>query len=174
VPEVLSASVQWRSHGLRVVPALQYDTGFKYGSPFAWIGYDPSSGCTAADTTTCATLFRPDPYTGSYDSLGQFKSPSTLSLSLQAAKDLGKGVTLTAIVTNLYQHCFTHGYPWETGGAHICSYAVNPPQSTSDGVYLGNASNANVTSALQNDPYGYAPYSASFPLNVYVSLQVKL
>lgn len=177
VPEVLTASVQWRKHGLRIVPALQYDAGFKYGSPFAWSGYDPSSGCTAADTTKCATLFRPDPYTGMYDSLGQFKSPGTLSLSLQAAKDLGKGVTLTAIVTNLYQHCFTHGYAWETGGSHVCSYALNPPQGNGfspGGPYLGNATNAKVNSPLENDPYGYAPYSASFPLNVYISLQVKI
>jgi hypothetical protein len=86
---------------------------------------------------------------------------------------LSKKITVSAIVTNLYQHCFTHGYAWETGGPNVCSYAVNPPQS-SGGPYLGNATNSHVNNALENDPYGYAPYSGSFPLNAYFSVQVRL
>jgi hypothetical protein len=174
VPEVLTAIVQWRHQGWRVVPTVQYDLGFRYSSPFAWIGYDPTStGCGVADTTTCASLYRPDPYTGSYDGLGTFKSPSTLSLGLQVAKDVSKNVTVSAILTNIVQHCFTHGYAWETGGSNVCSYAINPPQG-SGGPFLGNASNANVNNKLENDPYGYAPYNGSFPFGAFVSLQVKL
>jgi hypothetical protein len=174
VPEVLEATVQWRHDGWRVVPDVQYDLGFRYSSPFAWTGYDPSSAtCTPGDTTTCATLFRPDPYTGRYDGLGTFKSPSTLTLGLQVAKDITKKLTVSAVFTNLVQQCFTHAYPWETGGAHACSYAQNPSQA-SGGPYLGNASNPNVNNKLENDPYGYAPYTGSFPFGAFVSLSLKI
>jgi hypothetical protein len=174
VPAVLEATVQWRRNGWRVVPDLQYDLGFRYSSPFAWVGYDPSSAtCSATNTTACATLYRPDPYTGSYDGLGTFKSPSTLSLGLQVAKDVVKNVTISAVLTNIVQECFTHNYPWETGGSHVCSYAQNPTQS-SGGPYLGNASNPNVNNKLENDPYGYAPYTGSFPFSAFVSLSVKI
>jgi hypothetical protein len=174
VPEVLEATVQWRHKGWRVVPDVQYDLGFRYSTPFAWTGYDPSSAtCAPGSTLSCATLYRPDPYTGSYDGLGTFESPSTLSLGLQVAKDISKTVTVSAILTNIVQQCYTHGYAWETGGSHVCSYAQNPTQA-SGGPYVGNATNPNVTNKLQSDPYGYAPYTGSFPFGAFVSLTVKL
>ncbi len=174
IPEVLTALVQWKHGPWSIVPSLQYDLGFRYSSPFAWIGYDPSSSaCTAGDTTTCATLYRPDPYTGGYDGLGTFMSPSTLSLGLQVNRTLSKNVTVNAIFTNIVEQCYTHGYAWETGGPHVCAYAINPPQG-SGGPFLGNATNHAVNNALENDPYGYAPYNGAFPFGAYVGLQVKL
>ncbi len=127
VPYTTTAIIQYRKNGLRLVPTFQYDSGFRYGNPFTWIGYDPSSGaCPATDTSQCvvadATVFRPNPYTGRFDSLGDFKSPGKLTVSMQIAKDLSKRVTATAILSNLYRHCFTRGYAWEQGGSQACNY----------------------------------------------------
>jgi len=80
---------------------------------------------------------------------------------------------LNAIFSNLFQQCYTHGYAWETGGNHVCAYAINPPQA-SGGPFLGNAKNSAVNNALENDPYGYAPYNGAFPFGAFVSVSVKL
>ncbi len=80
-----------------------------------------SASCTPGDTTTCATLYRPDPYTGQYDGLGSFKSPSTLTLGLQVAKDITRELTVSAIFTNIVQQCFTHAYTPAEGRANDAS-----------------------------------------------------
>ncbi len=83
-------------------------------------------GNPGSDTASCiaagGVIFRPNPYTGRYDSLGEWKSPGTLTLSAQVAKDFSKRVTGTLILTNLYRHCFTRGYAWEQGGDQACAY----------------------------------------------------
>ncbi len=50
VPYTMTAIMQYRKNGLRIVPTVQYDSGFRYGSPFAWQGYDPSACATTAPT----------------------------------------------------------------------------------------------------------------------------
>jgi hypothetical protein len=179
IPYVLTGILQYRKNGWRVVPTLQYDSGPRYGSPLAWYGYDPSSGagCTTANTAgTCGAVFRPNPYTGRYDSLGEFRNPSTLTISMQVAKDLSRRVTATAILTNLYRHCFTHGYAWETGGSQACGYLYNADMvpGISGGAFLGNGTGPTATNFLQHDPYGYAPAGGPVPFNAFISLQVKM
>lgn len=178
VPYTTTAIVQYRKNGWRVVPTFQYDSGFRYGNPFTWVGYDPSSGsCTAADTSQCmaagATVFRPNPYTGRFDGLGTFKSPGQLTISMQLAKDFSKRVTATAIFTNIYRHCFTRGYAWEQGGSQACNYYSQTPY-VAGGTYLGNASTPSGTYRVQNDPYGYSPGNTGLPFNAFFSLNVKM
>jgi hypothetical protein len=176
VPYVTTAIVQYKKKGWRFVPSLQYDSGFKYGSPFSWVGYDPSSGCPAGTTTpdaTCGIVFRPDPYTGRYDSLGQFKNVGTLTLSAQISKDLSKRVTVTAILTNLWRHCFHQSYAWDNGGNNSCAVGQNWDYNYG-GAYVGNAFGATSTNPLSHDPYGYAPSGIPIPFNAFVSVQVKM
>jgi hypothetical protein len=178
VPWTTTAIVQYRRNGLRIVPTFQYDSGFKYGNPFTWVGYDPSSGaCPASDTSQCmaagATVFRPNPYTGSFDSLGQFKSPGQLTISMQISKEFSKRVTATAILSNIYRHCFTRGYAWEQGGNQACGYFTQTPY-VAGGTYLGNSSTPAGTYRVQNDPYGYSPGSTGLPFNAFLSLNVKM
>ncbi len=182
VPSVLTALVQVRRNGWRFVPTLEYDAGFRYSNPFTWVGYDPSAVVggpgSCPDPVACAAagnlVFRPNPYTGRFDGLGDFRGPSTLTLSAQIAKDLGPRVTVTAILANLYTHCFTHGYAWEQGGSRACFYGGNTPYAAG-GVYLGNARTPGVPLArLQSDPFGYAPGGLTTPFSAFLSLQVKL
>ncbi len=178
VPYTMTAILQYRKNGLRIVPTVQYDSGFRYGSPFAWQGYDPSQCGGSADTASCVAaggvIFRPNPYTGRYDSLGEFKSPGTLTLSAQIAKDFSKRLTGTLILTNLYRHCFTRGYAWEQGGSQSCTYGVNGAY-VAGGPYLGNGTQPGTTYArIQSDPFGYAPGGFGNPFSAYASLQLKL
>lgn len=182
VPYTLTAVVQYKKKGWRIVPTAQWDSGFRYGSPFAWTGYDPSNpDCVAqvnagAGTAGCVangdTIFRPNPYTGMYDGLGTFMSPSTLTLSAQISKELSKRVTVTAILANLYRHCFSHGYAWEQGGSQACTYGVNGDYAYGY-AFLGNGTKPG-TSAIQNDPFGYAPGGYGIPFNAYLSVSVKM
>ncbi len=188
IPYVMTAIVQYRKNGLKIVPTLQYDSGQRYGSPYSWIGYDPATCPPAVSTPDaapfgatgpgCATVFRPNPYTGRFDSLGQWKEPGTLSLNMQISKDLNKRVTVTAILANIARHCFTRGYAWEQGGNQSCFYGLNSDmQGTADGFYYGTyVGNANNTAVqrLQRDPFGYAPGGAPNPFQAFVSVQVKM
>jgi hypothetical protein len=186
VPYTMTAIMQYRKNGLRIVPTLQYDSGFRYGSPFAWQGYDPSqcgSVVDAAvipgtDTASCiaagGVTFRPNPYTGRYDALGEWKSPGTLTLSAQIAKDFSKRVTGTLILTNLYRRCFTRGYAWEQGGDKSCAY-VTAASYVAGGAYLGNGTTAGTNYAkIQRDPFGYSPAGFGNPFSAFASLQLKL
>jgi Carboxypeptidase regulatory-like domain len=178
VPYTTTVIVQYRKNGWRFVPTFQYDSGFTYGSPFTWIGYDPSQGaCTQADTSICtasgATVFRPNPYTGSFDKLGQFKSPGQLTISMQVQKDFSRHLTGTAILTNIFRHCFTRGYAWEQGGSQACNYFTQTPY-VAGGTYLGNSTSPSGQYRVQNDPFGYSPGNTGIPFNAYMSLQWKL
>ncbi|MEA2666699.1 MAG: hypothetical protein QOI11_3643 [Candidatus Eremiobacteraeota bacterium] len=178
IPYTMTAILQYRKNGLRIVPTLQYDSGFRYGSPYAWQGYDPSQCGGSTDTASCiaagGVIFRPNPYTGRYDSLGEFKSPGTLTLSAQIAKDFSKRLTGTLILTNLYRHCFTRGYAWEQGGSQSCTYGVNAAY-VAGGPYLGNGTQPGTTQQrIQNDPFGYAPGGYGNPFSAFASLQLKL
>lgn len=175
IPWVTTIVAQYKKHGWRFIPTVQIDSGVKYGTPFAWAGYDPSSGCDAINNPVgCGTIFRPNPYTGSFDKLGQFQSPTDLTFSAQIAKDISPKATLTLIAANIYHACYSHGKPWENAGKQACGYFQNTGFS-GGGAYLGNALNPGVTyQAVQSDPYGYAPGTVGLPLNLYLSLQVKL
>ena len=178
VPYTTTVILQYRKNGLRVVPTFQYDSGFTYGNPFTWVGYDPSQGaCPASDTSQCmyngATIFRPNPYTGSFDKLGQFKSPGQLTMSMQVQKDFSRHLTGTAIFTNIFRKCFTRGYAWEQGGSQACGYFTQTPY-VAGGTYLGNGKSPAGQYRVQNDPFGYAPGNTGIPFNAYFSLQWKL
>jgi hypothetical protein len=175
IPWVTTLVAQYKKHGWRFIPTVQIDSGVKYGTPFAWAGYDPSSGCDAANNpVSCGTVFRPNPYTGTFDKLGQFQSPTDLTFSAQIAKDLSPKTTLTLIAANIYHACYSHGQAWENAGTKACSYSQNTGNSIG-GAYLGNAANPGVTyQTVQLDPYGYQPGSVGLPFNLYLSLQVKL
>ncbi len=183
IPHVFTLIAQYKHKGFKFVPTVQYDSGFRYGTPFAWQGIDPRTCAGTAGTTdysacgggpfTGGSIITPNPFTGTYDSFGSFKNPGELNVSAQIAQDLGKNATLTGIFTNIYHKCFTRGYQWETGGGDACSYFKNFN-------YLGIAgANQQVPGQAylpiqSNTAQGYAPGNLQLPFNVYLSLQFKI
>jgi hypothetical protein len=163
IPYVTTLVMQYKHDNFRFSPSLQIDAGQKYGTPFSFYANNPAQPGTA--------VYIPDPTTGTFDSLGQWFAPTTASISASMAYDLGKTATVTLIATNLYHHCYTHGYAWEQGGTQACSYGNNVfYQGPNGAAGLAGASNQ-----LQGGNFGYAPsYGSTLPINLYASVQFHL
>jgi hypothetical protein len=160
IPYTTTLIVQYKHDHFRFSPSLQIDAGQKYGSPFTWYDQNPSLAAGNA-------VYIPDPYTGKFDTLGQFFAPTTASISASTAYDFGKAVTLTLIGTNLFHHCYSHGQPWEQGGNTACNYGNN--------VFYGGPNVPAGGNAIQGNPFGYSPsYFATLPINLYASVQFHL
>lgn len=86
-------------------------------------------GNNVADTTTCfptepafgQLLFIPDKFTGKFDNLGDLRDPARISLNIGTSYDITDHVTATLTLSNLIDHCFQRGYPWDNGST--CIYA---------------------------------------------------
>jgi hypothetical protein len=138
VPNVASLILNYRRGPLAVTPTLTFSDGSYYGSPLVYPGYVPQS-CTEIPGTsdpnapgrTCTgdalhggNLFLPDPYTGKFDTLGQFRQPSQLTLNLQLSYDIAKNVSLRLLGSNLYSKCYQRGYAWDD--PNTCVYSNLP------------------------------------------------
>ena len=159
VPDVLSLVLNWKHQKLTVTPTFTYNSGSYYGSPLSVPGYVPQN-CSALPSATpttpgvsCgvpltgsslpSTLFVPDPYTGSFDSLGALREPSQLVANLQVSYEMSPRLTFTVIANNLYNHCFQRGYSWDDQST--CWYSSLPSNilapngpGTQPGAYLTN------------------------------------
>ena len=147
----------------------RYARKFDLGDPR--YGYGAVGGAPY-DASTCGTLPGgiPDPYTGQFDSIGQFSQPTQLILSFQATYDVNKNFQLTANIANAVNTCF--------GGSKVgfqvagtCAYGLGAGGNTA-GV-IGNTYNPGT--ALQ--PYQQLPYLPTFastPFGIYVNGTFKL
>ena len=161
-------------------PSATYSSGASYGSPLVWPGYDPASctgnnAGTAADTKTCSGfLFIPDKYTGKFDSFGDLREPTRLTLNAQFAYEASSRVKFTLTMTGLVDHCFQRKYPWDN--ASTCVYAQLPSN------LLAPAGNF-----VQNPPVQLAyPYSSWYnnsqtgfvgqrlPFNAFLSADIRI
>ncbi len=129
-PHVATLILNYKHNKFAFTPSATFSSGSFYGSPLVWPGYDPTS-CTgvtaanAADTTTCAGyLFIPDKYTGKFDSFGDLREPSRLTLNTQFSYEATSRVKVTLTATGLIDRCFQRKYPWDNGST--CVYAQLP------------------------------------------------
>ncbi|MBV9102917.1 MAG: TonB-dependent receptor, partial [Candidatus Eremiobacteraeota bacterium] len=133
-PDVLTALVNYRKGRLTLTPSLTYASGSYYGSPLVWPGYDPTtctgviSGTTRANTQTCSQgsipLFLPDPYTGHFDAQGNLREPSRLTSNLQIGYDMSRRVSVSLVLTSIFDRCYQRGYAWDNGTT--CVYGQLP------------------------------------------------
>jgi hypothetical protein len=134
VPHVATLILNYRQHKFAITPSLTFSSGAEYGAPTVWPGYDPST-CTAplpgasnplaADPATCSGLiFTPDKYTGKFDTLGAFKEPWRLSMSLGFSYDVSPQITAHVFLVNLIDQCSQRGYPWDN--SNVCVYGQLP------------------------------------------------
>ena len=184
--------VQYKHDRLAVTPALQFFGGQRYGAPATSYGVAPDTckavigstagdprypngapGGSAFDYASCAGQLPggiPDPYTGKFDSIGNFVQPSQFVLNLQLSYDVSKRVSITANLANIVNRCFGGS---KTGftvtGA--CTYALVANGSSGD---VGNLYNPG--SAVQ--PYVNTPYEPTWtninPFGIYVNARVKI
>ena len=188
---------------------MQFATGSSYGSPFTVQGVDPRL-CTAIDGTQagnqCAytsligqgatatgLLYIPNPETGSFDSIGQYRNPNIMTGNIALSYDITPKITMNVTIANLFHTCFGGSKePWSSAYApssNICGYGAN-------GAYVSNyqlgpgyltpgqpstysaAANGTTLFPWQQQPYepttGSAAGTLPPPFNVYVTFNVKL
>jgi hypothetical protein len=138
VPHIASLILNYRADKFAITPTLTYSSGAEYGAPTVWPGYDPrscsatlpgASNPLAADPAKCddlgnLPLFIPDPFSGKYDTLGQFKEPWRLSMSLGLSYDISQKMTARVSLVNIVDTCGQRGYAWDN--PNVCVYGALP------------------------------------------------
>jgi len=131
-------------------------------------------------TATKGAIFVPDPYTGSFDSLGALREPSQLVMNLQVSYDINPRMSVTVVANNLYNQCFQRGYAWDTKTA--CWYS-SLPSNVLPPVGPGTQPGAFLTNAPQQLQYPYGIWfnntqvgitSAKQPFQITGELNIKL
>jgi hypothetical protein len=146
-----------------------------------------------ADYTSCGfaatptgNLYIPNPQTGTFDSFGQFRQPWQFNMGLSLHYDVSPRVSVNAIVANLVNACFGgSSEPWTAANPpsqYVCGYSPNPFYISN--FYNGTGPNDHVANGVGLNPYfqnSFAPsygdnnsYNYPLPLNVYITMQVKL
>ncbi len=130
-PDVATLVLNYKHNKFAFTPSMTYSSGSFYGSPLVWPGYDPLTctgtvgATTQANTQSCGNfLFIPDKYTGKFDSFGDLREPSRLTLNLQFAYEITPKVKVTLTMTGLEDLCFQRKYAWDNGST--CVYAQLP------------------------------------------------
>ena len=215
-PNVFALVLNYKHDKFAITPALTLNQGASYGTPADFHGMDPRTcrqnqgvdganipsapNPLIADYTSCRAaaigasgtnpgyLYVPNPYTGTYDTFGQFHQPWQFNMGLQMRYEFSPRVTGSVIVANLVNRCF--------GGSSEPWTKVYPPSSSACGYYSnrffisnfynGSSPNDVAANGVPLNPYFSAAFAPSYdgtdvasynqptPLQVYFQLQVKL
>ncbi|GAC1588925.1 MAG: hypothetical protein NVS3B28_14630 [Candidatus Velthaea sp.] len=141
-PHVASFILNYKHGPFTITPSATYSSGSFYGSPLAYPGFVPA-GCATPTPASCGSsavtglpyLLTPDAFTGHFDSIGEFKQPSRLTINLGAGYQLSKVTKVSMTLTGLVDKCFQRGYAWDDN--NVCVYSQLP----SGGVLLGPTGN---------------------------------
>ena len=201
IPHVATAILNYKHDKWAFTPSLQFTAGGRYGSPVMGIAMDPASGCSplASGTTagdprypygapggapydaqTCpGYLTGPDPYTGTFDTPGQFVEPSQILANLGITYEANKRLSFSATVVNLWGTCFGGTREaWTFGNSKTsCWYGA------ATGVQAGNFYNPG--NSFQTQAYPYFPVTGGIagqqvygtnvnPLQVIFSATLKM
>jgi hypothetical protein len=134
--------------------------------------------CGSTIQTADGYLAIPNPKTGSFDSLAQYRDPWQFNLGLQVGYDVSNKVHANLILANLVNRCFGGTKsPWSTEfkpGGTVCGYGADGSFYQSN-FYNGAGPNDPVNGPIA--PVFQQPYSglgALLPFNAYFSVNVKL
>ncbi len=199
VPNVVTAVLNYRMNKFAITPSVVFTSGNPYGVPLDTPGIDPRT-CTnnsrliptapdplQADYTSCAgQISVPNPENGNtFTSLGQFNNPDQITLNLGLTYDITPKIRASAILANIYNHCFGGTTtPWTNAwppGGTICAYGSNgfapSPIATHGGFYNGSGPNDLAANGVALNPYlahTYQPIGYNLPFQAYFSVQIKL
>lgn len=208
-PWVSSLILNYRHDRWAITPTIQLAEGTSYGSPFTVQGVDPRL-CTAIDpnqagnqcnytsligqgATPTGLLYIPNPETGSFDGIGQYRNPFIMVGNLALSYDITPKITMNVTVANLFHTCFggskepwTSAYPassnvcgYAANGSYVSNYQLGPGYLTPGQPSTYSAA-ANGTSVYPWQLQPYAPTEGSVagvippPINIYVTFNVKL
>uniref|UniRef100_E6Q558 TonB-dependent receptor plug domain-containing protein n=1 Tax=mine drainage metagenome TaxID=410659 RepID=E6Q558_9ZZZZ len=204
-PNAFTGFLAYKKNRFQAAANFSVLQGSRYGSPFAIAGIDPRScsanqsalipGSTLADYQTCgASVPIPNPVTGAFDTIGQYREPWQLNIGGQFTYKFTRKVSGTLVVANLINRCFggsksswTSAYP---SNNIVCGYAPNgsylgytPGEAYSTagaGYFTGNTPSdpTNGTAgypAVFNQPYSPLYTSGGgLPIQLYFQLNVQI
>jgi hypothetical protein len=204
IPHVAAIILNYKHDKWAFTPTFQVSAGGRYGSPTMGLGVDPAGGgCTALTglSTTgdprypygaaggspyaaqnCGPAYLtaiPDPYTGKFDTPGQFVEPTQVVANLGITYAATKRLTFSLLGVNLFGTCFGGSkQAWTNAGPKIgCWYG------SASGWQAGNFYNPGDMLTTQSLPYfpvagqinGQQVYGTAVnPLQVFLSAQYKL
>lgn len=208
-PNVFALVMSYRVHNFAITPAFSLNEGAPYGTPSDFHGLDPRQ-CTvnqgsegipnapnfnAADYTSChqaqvgstgttpGYLWIPNPYTGTFNSFGQYRQPSQFNMGLQIQYNLSTNASANVSVVNLINRCFGgSNVPWAKTfppSAQICGYSYN--KFFINNFYNGSSPNDLAANGVPLNPFFSVPYkplygdtnSANLPLPTEVFFQLN-
>jgi hypothetical protein len=205
-PNVFAGFLNYKHDKFTATVNAILNEGTSYGSPLSIIGLDPrtcsgnQSGIAGnskyagyADFQTCGpstfvasgNLAIPDPQTGTFDNVGQFREPWQLNMGLQFGYDVTPRIHLTATLANVLNTCFGGSAESWTAKYNpnniVCAYAGNGQ------TYIGNQPGAGFFyGASGHDPANgtagypgvfnsqYQPLFGALPFQVYFNAQIRL
>ncbi len=214
-PFVMSMILNYKHQRWAITPSFQLSEGSTYGNPFDVAGYDPractqnsaTAGITAVSPGTNANqcnvlsvftgnatvgavagqLFVPNPQSGKFASIGQYRDPWIALLNMQMRYDISPKLTALVTLSNLWHTCFGgSSEPWTKAyapGPNTCGYNANgfyvsnyyngrgPTDAAANGVA---AQKWQQNSYLPNGPAGSIGSGMPFPFNAYFQVQIKL
>ncbi|HKU68446.1 MAG TPA: TonB-dependent receptor [Candidatus Baltobacteraceae bacterium] len=214
-PHTFAGWLQFKHDRLSIAPNFQLFSGTYYGSPVDTLGIDPracgqneGAATTPAGTpvlpagsqyaglcdflTSTASPFVstgqfaiPNPYTGKFDSVGQFQEPWQFNLGALIQYRISPKVSANLSLTNIVNTCFGGtSTPWQKAfkpGRWVCGYGANAGNfiGTQPGTgFFYGASGSDAANGGQ--PYAtafnypFAPYSGALPFQAYLDVQIKL
>ncbi len=206
-PNVFAGFLNFKRDKFTATINMILNQGTSYGSPLSVIGLDPrtcssnQSGiagvakqfAAAADFQSCASssfvssgnLAIPDPQSGTFDNVGQFREPWQLNMGMQFGYDISPRIHLTATLANVVNTCFGGSAESWTAKYNpnniVCAYAGNGQ------TYIGNQPGAGFFyGASGHDPANgtagypgvfnsqYQPLIGALPFQVYFNAQIRL
>jgi hypothetical protein len=208
-PNVFTGFLNYKHDKFTASVNAVLNQGNTYGSPLAVVGLDPrdcfanqgqtvagSKGtpfsgvanyqfCTASSFAPSGYLAIPNPQTGTFDGLANYREPWQLNLGLQFGYDVNPRIHVTATLANVLNTCFGGtSMPWTAAykpNNIVCAYAP-------DGYfYIGGRPGAGFyngasPTAPQNGTAGYPavfnqsyqPLYGALPFQVFFNADIRL
>ncbi len=211
-PNVFALVLNYKRDKFAITPVFTLNQGATYGTPSDFQGLDPrtckrnqgaegipdAANPQTADYTSCKAaaigasgtspghLYIPNPYTGSFDSFGQFRQPWQFNMGLQLRYDFSPRVTGNVMIANLVNRCFGgSSEPWTkvyAPSSTVCGYSYNKFYISN--YYNGSSPNDTAANGVPLNTYFSVPFAPAYgdvnsynlplPLQVYFQLQVRL
>ena len=144
-------------------------------------------GSQLADYQTCgSSIAIPNPYTGQFDGIGQYRNPWEFNLGAQISYEITPRVQATVALANILNACFGgSAEPWTAAyppNCLICAYARKRPYvgiQPGAGYFYGSSpqSPANGTTGYPkvfDQAYDPGTFQISSPFQAYFQINVRM
>jgi hypothetical protein len=203
-PSVFNGYLTWKHNKFTAGLNGVLNEGSAYGSPVDIVGIDPTTcignqtayganpGSKLPDYQTCSGgVAIPNPTTGQFDGVGQYRNPWQFNLGMQFSYEFTNRISGTVILANVVNTCFGGSAqawtaPYKPGN-YVCGYATNGSyldytagasnNIAGAGYYYGASPQAavNGTAGYPNEfNQPYAPVIGALPFQAYFALNLKL